>query len=544
MRYSGIGVTRRIAIGRVFLVKEKTPAAASPGEGIFSAEREREKLTAALEESRGQIREILERAGERDPGGKNREILATQLDFFDDPAYNAGAIAMIQSQGISAAEAVRRITRELWDTFNSYDDDPYMKERASDIADVGGRLLNNLTGGAADSLRSLPPGSIVVARELAPSQTAQLDLDHVLGFVTETGSTTCHTAIMARSIGIAAVVGCPSLMDAARNEDLIILDAHQGTVLLRPDPGELERYTRMKAEEDAAIKAREERNRGRIFRRDGRELKVEANIGNPAEAMLAKKQGARGVGLFRTEFLFLSRADMPGEEEQYRAYRQAAEIFGEEPVTIRTLDVGGDKMLPYLDFPPEENPALGMRAIRLCLNRRGLFKPQLRAILRASPFGNLRIMFPMISRMEELEAARGLLRECMAELDAGGLAYRKNIAVGMMIETPATAILAEDFAAGVDFFSIGTNDLTQYTLAVDRGNPGVRDLYDGHSPAVMALVRGTIRAAQNAGIPCGMCGELASDLRALASLVDYGLEEFSVGIDMLGNVREALQGLV
>jgi phosphotransferase system enzyme I (PtsI) len=526
------------------LVNEEIPAVSPTEEKSFSADREREKLMAALEESRRQIREILDQAEKRDPNGKNAEIIATQLDYYDDPAYNNDVIAMIQDQGLSAAESVKRVTQDLWDTFNSFDDTPYMKERASDIADAGGRLLNNLTGRTVDPLRSLPPDSVVVARELTPSQIAQLDLDHVLGFVTETGSTTCHTAIMARSIGIAAVVGCSSLVKDANNGDLIIVDAHQGKVLLRPDPGELERYAAMKAGEDAAIKAREIRSGGRIFRKDGRELKVEANIGNPAEAALAKKRGARGVGLFRTEFLFLSRTDMPNEEDQDRAYRQVAEIFGEDPVIIRTLDAGGDKMLPYLDFPPEENPALGMRAIRLCLNRRDIFKTQLQAILRASSFGNLRIMFPMISRMEELETAQDLLRECMADLDSRRLAYRKDIVTGMMIETPAAAILADDFAVKADFFSIGTNDLTQYTLAVDRGNSGVCGLYDSGHPAVLNLIRGTIRAAQNAGIPCGMCGEMASDLHALPALVDYGLEEFSVGIDMLASVKEALLALV
>jgi phosphotransferase system enzyme I (PtsI) len=519
--------------------------AASPvGEQSFSTDREQEKLMAALEKSRRQIREILDRTGKRDPNGKNAEIIATQLDYYDDPAYNNDVIVMIKNQGISAAEAVRRVTQELLDTFNSFDDDPYMKERAADIADAGGRLLNNLTGRAVDPLRPLPPDSIVVARDLAPSQTAQLDLDHVLGFVTETGSTTCHTAIIARSIGIAAVVGCSSLVKDANNGDIIIVDAHQGKVLLRPNSGDLERYAAMKVEEDTAMKAREIRSQGRIFRKDGRELKVEANIGNPGEAALAKKRGARGVGLFRTEFLFLSRTDMPNEEEQYRAYRQVAEIFGEDPVIIRTLDAGGDKMLPYLDFPPEENPAMGMRAIRLCLDRRDIFKTQLQAILRASPFGNLRIMFPMISRMEELETAQNILRECMADLDSRKLTYRNNIAVGMMIETPAAAILADDFAVKVDFFSIGTNDLTQYTLAVDRGNPEVSHLYDSGHPAVLALIKATLRAAQKAGISCSMCGELASDLRVLAVLVDYGLEEFSVGINTLASVKDALLALV
>jgi phosphotransferase system enzyme I (PtsI) len=545
VKYKGIGVTQRIAIGKVFRLPEKQPAAA-PESGTepasFSPEREKEKLLSALEMSRRQIRDILQKMRAAGPGGANADIISTQLGYFDDPAYNDDAFALIDG-GISAAEAVRRVTRELCDTFNSFEDDPYMRERASDIADAGERILNNLAGKNPDIPRSLPPGTVIVARDLIPSQTAQLDLDHVLGFVTETGNVTSHTAIMARSMGIAAVVGCPEVMGEARDGDRIIVDAGKGLVLLRPDDSWIKTYTGLQAGEAASRNTIEAVKHYRILRSDGRELPVAANIGNPREARFAREQGANGIGLFRTEFLFLGRSDMPGEDEQYDAYRKTAEIFGEDPVNIRTLDAGGDKALPYLKIPPEENPFLGMRAIRLCLQNPDIFRTQLRAILRASVYGNLRIMFPMICDMEELKAARIILGECMAALDRAGLPCRKDIAVGMMIETPAAAIQAREFAKEVDFFSIGTNDLTQYTLAVDRGNPLISKLYNGMNPAVQYLIKYTIDAARNAGIPCCLCGELAADPQAIPVLAEYGLDSFSVALDAIAGTKAELLSL-
>jgi phosphotransferase system enzyme I (PtsI) len=514
-----------------------------PMPAVFSPEREKEKLMAALEMSRRQIRDILQKITDADPGGKNADIIATQLGYFDDPAYNDDTIALIRDRGISAAEAVQYTTRQLCDTFSSFDDDPYMRERALDIADAGERIFNNLTGKNTDMPQSLPPDTVVVARDLIPSQTAQLDLDHVLGFVTERGSTTSHTAIMARSMGIAAVVGCPELLGAARDGDRIIVDGGKGLVLLKPDDSLIEAYTGLETAERAALNAAEAFRHQRILRDNGGELLIAANIGNLREARSAREKGAGGIGLFRTEFLFLDRQEMPGELEQYEAYRQTAEIFGKDPVTIRTLDVGGDKALPYLRTPPEENPFLGMRAIRLCLQNPEIFKTQLRAILRASVYGNLRIMFPMICSMEELKAARTMLGECMAALDRAGVPYRRNIAVGMMIETPAAAIQAREFAGKVDFFSIGTNDLTQYTLAVDRGNPLISGLYDGMNPAVQSLIKHTIDAARHSGIPCCICGELAADPRAIPVLAEYGLDEFSVAIDAIARTKASLLSL-
>ncbi|GHU61414.1 phosphoenolpyruvate-protein phosphotransferase [Spirochaetia bacterium] len=534
----GIGITQRIAIGQVVRITagaDAVPLKEPQTEGLISPAEERAKLLAALDASRRQIQEIL-----ANTTGGNTEIITTQMDYFDDPAFNDDSFTLIETEGLSAIQAIERQTRELYETFQSFDDDPYMQGRAADIADAGNRILNNLLGKATDITKAIPPDSILAARDLSPSQTAQLDLKNVLGFVTEQGSKTCHTAIMARSMGIAAVVGCPGIMEATRDGDTIIVDARNGTVLLRPDIAEREKYAAQQTEIESGENLLELIEESRVMDRDNREIIVAANIGNPAEAETAKQRGAGGIGLFRTEFLFMSRDAMPDEEEQYAAYRRVAEIFGEAPVIIRTLDAGGDKELPYLKMPGEENPALGLRAIRLCLQNRELFETQLSAILRASVYGNLKIMFPMIDNPGELRAAKEILDHRKAALKARGIPFRENIETGMMIETPAAALMAETFAKEADFFSIGTNDLTQYTLAVDRGNPGVADLYDSMHPAVMLLIKNTIEAAHRAGILCCMCGELASDLNALPILADYGLDEFSVGTGSVGQIKQAL----
>jgi phosphotransferase system enzyme I (PtsI) len=551
VEYKGIGVTQRIAIGRVFRISDAVlfdtnadpPPENEPKPDVFSPEQEKEKLAAALEMSRRQIQGILQKMRAADPDNKNAGIIAAQLGYFEDPTYNEDTNALIDGQSLSAVEAVRRMTRELCDTFNSFEDDPYMRGRASDIADAGKRILNNLTGKTTEIPRSLPPGTVIVARDLIPSQTAQLDQEHLLGIVTETGSVTSHTAIMAHSMGIAAVVGCPDLLEEARDGDCIIVDAGKGLVLLRPDDSQIETYTGLQAGEEAARNIDEAVKYHRIRRNNGREVLVAANIGNLRDAEAAKEKGADGIGLFRTEFLFLGRSEMPDEQEQYEVYRQTAELFGNEPVSVRTLDIGGDKMLPYLRIPPEENPFLGMRAIRLCLRNPDIFRIQLRAVLRASMHGNLRIMFPMICSMEELKAAREILGECMNALAGAGIPFRKDIAVGMMIETPAAAIQAREFAKKVDFFSIGTNDLTQYTLAVDRGNPLVSGLYDGMNPAVQYLIKYSIEAARSTGIPSCLCGELAGDPRAIPILAEYGLDEFSVAIDVIAATKRSLLSL-
>jgi phosphotransferase system enzyme I (PtsI) len=503
-------------------------------------EAELEKLDSALGKSRRQIEEIIQKNRER--GLNDTDIIATQLDYFDDPEFTGSMRAYVKHSGMRAVDAVRRTVKELCETFESFEDDPYIKGRSADIADAGERLAGNLTN-AAGKLPALPPGSIVVAHDLVPSQTAQLDPRWVLGFVTEAGSATNHTAIMARSMGIAAVVACPGILQDALDGESIIVDAREGTVLVRPHPREIEAYDRLWVEEEKARKETARRAWGTLRRQDGEMIRVAANVGTAAEAAIALEQGAQGIGLFRTEFLFLGRDSIPSEDEQFEAYREAAAVFGSDPVTLRTLDAGGDKSIPCLKLEAEENPLLGFRAIRLCLEHRGLFGAQLRAMLRASVYGNLRIMFPMICTVDELTAARNMVREAMAALDERNIPYKKDIAVGMMVETPAAAVEARRFAGEADFFSIGTNDLTQYTLAADRGNPAVRKIYDGTHPAVLSLIRQTIKAAREAGIPCCLCGELAADSRAIPLLADYGLAEFSVSIDALAKTKETILSL-
>jgi phosphotransferase system enzyme I (PtsI) len=534
MKLHGIGVTRGIAIGRVFrLDRPRTGGALASGGKIVPAE-ELAKLAAALEKSREQIRKLLSRET-----GERAEIIATQLDYFDDPSFAGDAEALI-NKGMSAAEALRRVTDDLVETFNSFDDDPYMQGRSADIADAGRRVLDNLEGRGDAPPPELPENAVLVAEDLAPSQTIALDLSRLRGFVTQGGSKTSHTAILAGSMGIAAVVGCASVLEEARDGEDIIVDARTGEVILRPEAEEIGRYRGLFSALEGQRALEKQAEGLRIVRRDGGKCLVAANVGSPEEARIAKKRGADAIGLFRTEFLYMGRPEMPGEEEQYRAYREAAEIFGGAPVTIRTLDIGGDKKLPYITMPPEENPAMGLRAIRFCLKNRSLFETQLRAILRASAYGNLRVMFPMIQSPAEFHAARDILKHCAASLEKEGIPCKPRIPAGMMVEIPAAAVMAETFALEADFFSIGTNDLTQYTLAVDRGNPAVGPLYDGLHPAVLSLIKQTIAAARRQAKPCCVCGELAGDPRALPILAEYGLEEFSVALDSIGRTKSAL----
>jgi phosphotransferase system enzyme I (PtsI) len=534
----GIGVSREIVIGNVFVLDDKTPHPVDQPQCRGTVEEEKVKLQKALKESKRQIQDILLRVDE-----KTQEILTTQLDFLDDPAFNGDAIALVQQEGMSAAEAIQRQTRELFEMFNSMEDDPYMKERAADIADAGNRIANNITGISTDLPPVLPPNTIVAARDLVPSQTAQLDLAHVLGFVTETGGQTSHTAIMARSLGLAAVVGCPGLMTQVRNGQSIIVNAPAGEVLLNPGNTELEYYQKLAEEQRLVRESEDQVKNQRILNSQGRQIFVTANIGAASEAKTAKERGADGIGLFRTEFLYMGRETVPTEDEQFAAYRDVAEIFGNSPVIIRTLDIGGDKMLPYLPMAAEENPALGLRAIRLSLKNPELFTIQLRAILRASVYGNLKILFPMISSIEELSAAKNLLKQTMDDLKTTGVSFREDTMVGMMIETPAAAVLAAEFVRWVDFFSIGTNDLTQYTLAVDRGNLEVNSLYNSKHPAVLRLIQEVIAAAHQAGIGCYMCGELAGSSEAIPQLAQWGLDEFSVSLDAIASTKAVLLGV-
>ena len=523
--FNGTGVSKGYAIGTAYVIEpcEKKSAAHTAGNSCEEAER----LKGAVELSKRQVKDIAQKAS-RSLDGKNAGIIESQINFLDDPAFVGQAFTLIKGKNISAETAVSHVADSLYAAFSHIDDD-YIKERAADIKDIGDRILKNLAGEKSGiDFENMPENTVLFAHDLKPSDTAQIDKSKVSAFVTEAGGRTSHTAILAKAFGIAAVVGCKGMLGNVKTGDKVITDGVSGTVLINPDEKELSKYTRISEKfktENAKNTAAAKRA---VYTKAGKRITVAANIGTINDLKTAISNGAEGVGLFRTEFLYMDRSDMPSEEEQFEVYKKAAQMLDGRPLTIRTLDIGGDKSLPYLNLPKESNPFLGLRAIRLCLKDTGIFKPQLRAILRASAFGNIQIMFPMISSLGELSEAKGVLESCKAELRRRGEAFDSCIKTGMMVEIPSAAIMADSFAGHVDFFSIGTNDLTQYTLAADRLNENASELYNPMNPAVLKLIQMTINAAHAASIPCCMCGELASDEKAAAVLLGYGLDEFSV----------------
>lgn len=529
----GIGVTGVIAVGRAVVLRDKDPAAFFP---LLAAEPEEEewRLKEAIAETRRQLENIVGKAG-----GPGAEIMKSHLELLGDPVFCEDASEQIRKTRSSVETVIARVTETLASRFFRMED-AYLRERATDVRDVGKRILRNLVGAADSDLSGFPEDSILFARELLPSETAQIDRNAVAGFVTETGGRTGHTAIMARALQIAAVVGCGGILSRVCDGDAVVVDAAAGKVILRPDPETLAHYAARRKESLAAKRAADEAAHAQLRRGDGRPILVAANVGSVRDAEEARKNGADAVGLFRTEFLFMGHEKMPTEEEQFEVYRRVAEIFGDDPVVIRTLDIGGDKSVPYLEMPKENNPFLGMRAIRLCLANPELFRIQLRSLLRASAFGNLQVMFPMIGSFVELRRAREMLQRCRGELESASVAFNRNLRVGMMVEVPAAAVLAEKFAREVDFFSIGTNDLTQYTLAADRENDRLKDLFDFMHPAVLALIRRTADVAQKCGIPCSICGEMASDAGVIPLLTEYGLDEFSVNVGSIGATKSVL----
>jgi phosphotransferase system enzyme I (PtsI) len=505
---------------------------------VDDPEAELARLEAALAQAAQEITALCGRTAAK-VGAGAAQVFEAHLLMLQDPALVDAARAQIARESVCAEWAFASAGREMADLLATLDD-AYLRERSADVLDVTDRVVRILLGSPASALSSLSRPSIVVAHDLTPSETAQMDHDLIVGFATEVGGPTSHTVIMARTLGIPAVVGLGAVSGQAATGDLAILDGTAGELVLRPDLAELQQ-----AEERlAALREREQRLKA-IARldsvtADNRRVELAANIGRPAEAAAALQYGAEGIGLFRTEFLYMEGNSLPTEEEQYRAYRSALEQMGPRPVIIRTLDIGGDKQVEALKLPAEMNPFLGLRAIRLCLERRDLFKVQLRALLRASAHGHLRIMYPMVQSLQEIEAANAVLADARAELEAEGTPAGKP-EVGIMVEIPAAAVVADLLAPHVDFFSIGTNDLIQYTLAVDRMNERVSHLYQPYHPAVLRLVRQICVAARQAGKWTGMCGEMAGDPVAAPVLLGLGLDEWSMSAPAIPAVKEVLR---
>lgn len=536
----GIIAAPGIAIARA-LIYEKADVKVS-ADHYEDSDAEIKKFKQALDKSQSQLEEIrLKTVSEL--GKEEAAIFEAHEMILQDPEFVESVRAEIADNKVGAAYAVQIVTDRLVILFEQMND-PYFSARAADVKDVGNRVRNNILGIVRADLSKLKEDVIIIADDLAPSDTALMDKRKVRGFATNIGSRTSHTAIMARSLEIPAVLGLSDIDQKVNTGELIILDGLNGRVTVNPD-----RYQIKEAEEDqrkyqAYLKELERIKDLEAITLDGHQVELVGNIGEPADIQGVLKNGGTGIGLYRTEFLYMNSDTMPGEDKQMAAYRSVLEAFPDGPVIIRTMDIGGDKKLPYLPLDDELNPFLGLRAIRLCFKEIKLLKTQLRAILRASVYGNAYIMFPMISNVDEVRQAKKILTACMAELDALQIAYRKDVKVGVMIEIPSAAITADIIAKEVDFFSIGTNDLCQYTIAVDRMNQAVSYLYDPFNPAILRLVKQVIQASENQpGLFTGMCGEMAGDPLATLLLLGLGLHEFSMSALSIPQVKKIIRNV-
>lgn len=518
----GIAVSDGIGIGKAYVIKEEQLTYEATAE---DASKELQRLHQAVDTFCRRTEQLAESIA-KSVKPKDAEIIRGHIQMLKDPYMISQMEEKIQS-GASAEAACEEVLNQFIALFSGVDDE-LTRQRTTDVADIKKRMLRILLGAEEKSLAEIPPESVLVTEDLTPSMTAEMKKEHVVGIVTEKGGKTSHSAILAKAMEIPAVLSAEGALNALKDGEPVIVDGSQGLVLPNPQPEEETRYRQQKR----AYEKEKEILRGYIGRAtvtaDNETKEVFCNIGNVKDAITAAQKDGEGIGLFRTEFLFMDKPSAPSEEEQFEAYKKAAEIFNGKPVIIRTLDVGGDKGIPYLEMEKEENPFLGFRAVRYCLSHEELYETQLRAILRASAFGNLKIMVPLVTTAAEVRAVKEKVKKIAAELEKSGIEYDHGIQVGIMVETPAASLVADLLARESDFFSIGTNDLTQYTMAADRGNPQVAYLNKPYDPAVLRSIRHIIRCAKNAGIPVGMCGEAAADPLLIPLLLDFGLEEFSV----------------
>lgn len=533
--FKGTSASAGIGIGKAVIVEEAELVITR--NEVADAEAEIQRFKGALEKTIAATQKMADDLASR-VGEKEAEIMQGHMMLLSDPMLTGEIENSVKNDKVNCEFAIENVCNMYADMFASMGDE-LMQQRATDMRDIKVRMQRTLMGLESVDVSLLPKGSILVAKDLTPSMTAGINPENVSGIVTELGGKTSHSAILARALEIPAVVAVNGLMDAVKDGDSVVLDGSTGEVFVNPEASVEKEYEEKRSQFLKDKKELEKYIGQPSVTKDGVQVEIVANIGKPEDVDKVLQYDGEGVGLFRTEFLFMDRTAMPTEEEQFEEYKKVAIALNGKPVIIRTLDIGGDKEIPYMGLEKDENPFLGYRAIRLCLDRKeDIYKPQLRALLRASAYGNIRIMIPLVTCIDELREAKALIEEIKAELDEKNIAYKKDIQVGIMVETAAASLIADIFAKEADFFSIGTNDLTQYTMSVDRGNKKVSYLYSTFNPAVLRSIRHIIACGREAGIMVGMCGEAASDPMMIPLLLAFGLNEFSMSASAILRARK------
>lgn len=534
--YKGIAGSEGIGIGTVVLIEEheiniETKRVEETGAEI-------ERLQNAIEKFVADTNVMAEKM-DITVGKKDADILRGHIQMLQDPMIEEQISALIISEKITAEMAVEQVLEQTAEMFSQIPDE-LLQQRATDFRDIKTRMLKILLGIEDVDISQVPAGTVIVARDLTPSMTAGINPENIEGILTEVGGRTSHSAILARAMEVPAVLSIENICSIAKNGDKVVLDGTSGEAILNPDDETVEKFKKMYSDYQNEKALLKEYAGKPSQTKDGVKVELVCNIGKPADANKAVECDGEGIGLFRTEFLFMDRDSMPTEEEQFEAYKEVAEKMKGKPVIIRTLDIGGDKDVPYLGLEHEDNPFLGFRAIRYCLQRKDIYDIQLKALLRASAFGKIKIMVPLVTGVDELRQVKAMIKDIMAELDKEGVAYNKNIEVGVMMETPAACMMADALAKEAAFFSIGTNDLTGYTMAVDRGNAKVAYLYSTYNPAVLRAIKRIIECGKKEGIMVGMCGEAAADSKIIPLLLAFGLDEFSVSATSVLKTRKTI----
>lgn len=531
----GKGVSDGIGLGKVVILKENELKIEKQKIEDISAEKQ--LVYNAIKEVENEIEDLIQNIS-----GTEKEIMQAYLMILQDPNLTEEIIKIIEQEKCNSLYAVETGLNKIIKTFEEMDD-PYMSARSRDIEDMKKRILSKMLNIKEIDLSKLPENTILVAKELSTSDTAKMNLKNISGIITEIGGVNSHMAIIARTNEIPAIVGIKHIFENIKESDYIALNGKTGEIFLNPKQEKIEELTKNQESLKQEKLELEKYKNEKTITKDGHQVELLANIGGPQDIQIVIDNTAEGVGLLRSEFLYMDAIDFPSEDEQFIAYKKIAESLENKRLVIRTLDIGGDKDLKYMKLPKEENPFLGYRAIRIYLDNVDLFKVQLRAILRASSYGNVSIMFPMISSVDELRKSKEIIEEVKKELNSKNIKFNENIEVGIMVEIPSSAIMADEFAKECDFFSIGTNDLIQYTIAVERGNEKLTNLYSHYNPAVIRLIKSAIDGAHKNGILCGMCGEAAGDVNFIPLLVGLGLDEFSMNANKILSVRKLITGL-